>query len=29
MFIFFYYDENIEQENMHFGSRRSSKRDKT
>lgn len=29
MFIFFYYDENIEQKNVHFGTRRSSQRDKT
>ena len=29
MFIFFYYDENIEQEKLHFGTRRRSRRDKT
>ena len=29
MFIYFYYDENIEQENLHFGICRSNQRDKT
>ena len=29
MLNFFYYDENIEQENSHFGTRRSRQRERT